>query len=394
MWIDRSGMPAHRKLKMDFICSGDPLDVRTWSGTPFHMLKALEREFEVGLVVRRPLGRWFPYFRRALRRLTFGKIDLYWSPAWARRFSREAVRELARSDSDVIFVVAATPICAELTATGRRTVFVSDATLSAMLNYNPRNSAMTPGLKLSAARLETTSISRSIAAFFPSKWARNSAIRNHDASPERAFQVPWGTNLVAEDVRRPEEKSLTEWRILFVGVDWAGKGGDIVLKTVEIIRDRGHSVHLDIVGCAPHLPPPKIEGVTFHGFLNKSDPDDRDRLTDLFRNAHLLMLPTQFEALGIVVAEAASFGVPAIAYDTGGVSANFEPGVTGILLDVSAGPQDFASAMIDLLGREQSYLAMAHAAIDHSRNKLNWPAWAQQVEALVRHQNDEATING
>lgn len=376
-------MSASDKLKIDFVCAGDPLDIHTWSGTPFHMLQALEKEFDLGLVIRRPWRWGFPFFRRLVRRLSLGKIDLFWSLAWTRFGARPTVERLRRSDSDMVFVVAATPICALLTSTNK-TVFVSDATQSAMVNYNPRHSALTADLKASAAHLETTSISGSIAAFFPSRWAQTSAIKDHAAAPDRAFQVPWGANLPSVDIKPPEERSLDEWRILFVGVDWVGKGGDIALKTVELLKKRGCRVHLDIAGCVPSTPPPTIDGVTFHGFLNKNVEADRDRLTALFQNAHVLILPTQFEALGVVVAEAASFGVPSISYDTGGVSGNFDPGKTGILLETSAGPAEFSNEINDLLSDRSRYIDMAHAAMSYSQRRLNWPAWAQEVGTLVR----------
>lgn len=349
------------------------------------MLQALGKEFDLGLVIRKPWRPGFPFLRRLVRRLSFGKIDLFWSPTWTRFGAGPTVERLRRSDSDMAFVVAATPICALLNSTNK-TVFVSDATQSAMVNYNPRFSSLTANLKTRAAQLETTSISRSMVAFFPSRWARSSAIKDHAASPDRAFQVPWGANLPSVDIKPPEERSLDEWRILFVGINWVGKGGDIVLKTAELLRNRGRRVHFDIVGSVPSTPPPAIEGVTFHGFLNKNVEEHRDRLTALFQNAHMLILPTQFEALGLVVAEAASFAVPSISYDTGGVSGNFDPGKTGILLETSAGPEEFSREIEDLLSDQSRYVAMAHAAMNYSENRLNWPAWAREVGALVRQQ--------
>ncbi|WP_254515868.1 hypothetical protein [Novosphingobium sp. G106] len=130
------------------------------------MLQALGKEFDLGLVIRKPWRPGFPFFRRLIRRLSLGKIDLFWSRAWTRFGAGPTVEQLKRSDSDMVFVVAATPICALLTGTNK-TVFVSDATQSAMVNYNPRHNALSANLKASAAELETTSISGSIAAFFP-----------------------------------------------------------------------------------------------------------------------------------------------------------------------------------------------------------------------------------
>ena len=43
------------------------------------MLRALETQFDVVLVVREPWPSWFTFLRRAVRRLSGGIVDLYWS---------------------------------------------------------------------------------------------------------------------------------------------------------------------------------------------------------------------------------------------------------------------------------------------------------------------------
>ncbi|HRQ86246.1 MAG TPA: glycosyltransferase, partial [Flavobacteriales bacterium] len=55
------------------------------------------------------------------------------------------------------------------------------------------------------------------------------------------------------------------------------------------------------------------------GFLNKNLPADMARLEHHLRTADFLILPTRFEAYGIVFCEAAAYGLPALASRTGGV---------------------------------------------------------------------------
>src|SRR5205814_6771554 len=72
-----------KRLRLAYVCSGDPLDVRTWSGTPFHMLEALRRRADVVEVIRKPWSTWFDLGRRALRRLSGGRYVVYCSPFWS-----------------------------------------------------------------------------------------------------------------------------------------------------------------------------------------------------------------------------------------------------------------------------------------------------------------------
>lgn len=345
------------------------------------MLSALQREFEVAPIVRQPWAPWFVFLRRAMRRLSGGAIDIYWWPTWTTLAASRAISEVAASGYDVIFAVAITPICAELIKHGP-TVFVSDATQASMVDYNPRHKSLAPWLKKKAAALESLCIQQAMFSLFPSDWASRSAVRDHGGAPDRVVQIPWGANLVADQIISPESRSPTEWRLLFVGANWEGKGGDIALQTVAEMRRRGHPVRLDVVGSLPPQPI-KAEGVTFHGFLDKNVPADHERITALFAEAHAFFLPTQFDALGIVFAEAASFAVPAVSYRTGGVPSMVIDGETGVLLEEGAPPAAFADALIELLTDRQRYVRMSYAARTISRERLNWEAWAAAVRREV-----------
>lgn len=366
------------------MCAGDPLDVLTWSGTPLHMLTALQQEFDVTPIIRRPWAPWFDFARRVVRRLSGGAIDLYWWPAWSALAASRTISQIALSDCDAVFAVAITPICAELIKR-RSTIFVSDATQASMVNYNPRHSALAPWLKRSAAALESFCIRNAKLSLFPSDWASRSAVRDHGGSPDRVVQIPWGANLVADEIVLPEARSATEWRLLFVGANWAGKGGDIALETVAEVRRRGYAVHLDVVGSEPEQKM-QLEGVTFHGFLDKNVPADHERIKSLFAAAHVFFLPTRFDALGIVFAEAASFATPAVSYRTGGVPSMVVDGETGVLLEEGAPAQAFADALVALLSDRRRYVRMCYAAQEVSHRRLNWTAWAAEVRRAVEAQ--------
>lgn len=382
--MGRSSNHPGGRLRLAFVCAGDPLDVLTWSGTPLHMLKALQHEFDVEPIVRQPWAPWFTFVRRMFRALSGGAIDIYWWPAWTALAASSTLAQIAASDCDAVFAVAITPICAKLVER-HPTIFVSDATQAAMVDYNPRHSSLAPWLKKKAAALESFCIQKARLSLFPSTWASRSAVVDHGGEPDRVVQIPWGANLIADEIVMPESRSATEWRLLFVGVNWAGKGGDIALETVAEMRRRGHAVHLDIVGSAPPQPV-EVEGVTFHGFLDKNNPADNARIQALFGAAHVFFLPTQFDALGIVFAEAASFAIPAVSYRTGGVPSMVIDGETGVLLEEGAPPSAFADALIAMLSDRLGYVRMCYAAQDNSRERLNWQAWAAEVRRAVEAQ--------
>jgi glycosyltransferase involved in cell wall biosynthesis len=385
---------AGARLRLAFVCAGDPLDLRTWSGTPAHMLQALRPHFDIVDVVTRPFPGWFLLLRRAVRRLTGGSIDIMWSKFWTSRVSAKTVTALKNSDCDYVFAVAVTPIAAYVVSV-KPTIFLSDATQELMSGYNPHHMRLAPWLKRSAASLESKSIAGAEVCLFPSNWATKSAIADHGGRPGQVIAAPWGANLIADSITKPETRSPTDWRLLFVGTHWYGKGGDIALAAVAKMRREGRNVQIDIVGSEPGTPHPKIEGVTFHGFLNKNLEADRARLNDLFRAADVFFLPTRFDALGIVFAEAASYALPAVSYDTGGVSAMVVDQETGLLLEEGSSADAFADALIGLLEDRERYLKMSHAALERSRSTLNWAAWGERVagELAARHGSSRNPAN-
>lgn len=375
--LEKEATGESRKIRLAFVCSGDPLDVLTWSGTPFHMIEALRKEFDIVETIRRPWPGWFTFLRKASRRLSNGKVDVYWWPFFSRIAGARTIDTITKAKADAAFVVAASPLGAELTKL-TRVAYVSDATFSLMEDYNLGIRRLGSPLKRWARDSESQCITGAVASFLPSDWARDSAIRDHGGDAKNVFTVPWGSNMPVPDSIPPEQRSRDQWRLLFVGTDWVGKGGEIALETIAEMRRRGHDVHLDIVGSSPPEPR-QIEGITFHGFLDKRKPADREKLHQLFRSAHAFFLPTRSEALGIVFAEAASYGLPSVTYRTGGISAMVAEGQTGVLLEEGSPPIAFADALIGLLGDWDTYLRMAHAAPKRSEEVLNWAAWALEV---------------
>ncbi|MFL5297329.1 MAG: glycosyltransferase family 4 protein [Phenylobacterium sp.] len=382
-----------KRLRLAYVCSGDPLDVRTWSGTPFHMLEALRRRADIVEVVRKPWSGWFDLGRRALRKLSGGRYDVYWSPFWSRLGSASAVERLKRVSCDAVITVAVTPITTQL-VDSQNTVFISDATFLVMSDYNINFQKLAPSHKKSAHELEGQAIRHATISAFPSHWAQSSALADYQGDPDRTLQIPWGANLVASSITPVDQRPKSPWRLLFVGVDWYGKGGDIVLQTLEALRARGCQVELDIVGCAPSEPPPHVDGVTFHGFISKNTPEGRQRLEDLFRRAHLFLLPTRFDAFPTVIAESASFGVPAVSYRTGGLPSNVLHGETGILIDEGAPAAAFADAIAELMAAPARYSKMANAALRFSHEALNWDSWAQRLLAALTAQVEARRAKG
>jgi glycosyltransferase involved in cell wall biosynthesis len=109
-------------------------------------------------------------------------------------------------------------------------------------------------------------------------------------------------------------------KLLFIGVEWERKGGQIALDALHALQRSGIPAALTIVGCMPpgyatgHFGIPALPS---YPLLINTYAIEVSRLNDLLRNSDFLLLPTRAECAGIVFCEASAYGIPVITTLTG-----------------------------------------------------------------------------
>lgn len=117
--------------------------------------------------------------------------------------------------------------------------------------------------------------------------------------------------------------------------------------------------------------------VTFHGHL-----DDAARDAVLARS-WVLLAPSVKEGWGIAIMEAAAYGVPAIAYSTGGgVRESVLDGHTGLLADDR---DELVTATARLLADDELRARMSGAARSRAA-QFDWPSSAMKLQSLLEQQ--------
>lgn len=120
-----------------------------------------------------------------------------------------------------------------------------------------------------------------------------------------------------------------------------------------------------------------VPNFEFVGRLEKN----RDVLAEIARS-RVLVLPSSREGLGLVILEAATLGVPSVAYAVGGVPEVIEDKVTGLLVP----PSDF-SAMLEAMKwilREDNSCKLGNAAKTRIKARFSWDKTVNLLEALYR----------
>jgi glycosyltransferase involved in cell wall biosynthesis len=134
--------------------------------------------------------------------------------------------------------------------------------------------------------------------------------------------------------------------VAFFGRMTTLKGGDLLIRAAaDASRRIGKAIRLTMVGDGPQRG--KWEALALRlgvpcAFVGWQRGDDRWRW---LRGVHLLAVPSTWpEPFGLVGLEAAAFGVPAIAFDVGGIREWLRPGENGYLV---GGDPPRASALAD-----------------------------------------------
>lgn len=154
-----------------------------------------------------------------------------------------------------------------------------------------------------------------------------------------AYAIRSGDTPDATPAARPSSGDTgSDIRLTFVGRMDHLKGADVLLDTLPLVHAAlRRPVRLDLIGAGPATA--RLEAhaaglrqrhaglrITFHGWC------PQPRVRDLLASTDLLVVPSLWpEPFGLVGLEAASLGVPAAAFNVGGISEWLKDGVNGIL---------------------------------------------------------------
>jgi glycosyltransferase involved in cell wall biosynthesis len=201
-----------------------------------------------------------------------------------------------------------------------------------------------------------------------SEWARRSLADDYGVDPARVRVVAPGAapDYFSVGARRLAQQAPTASddrpvRLLFVGGDFARKGGPLLLECMRgSLADR---CELHLVTSAV-VPPQK--GVYLHHGLRANSPE----LLRLFAEADIFVLPSMADCLAVVLMEATAAGLPVITTTVGALPEAVQDGESGLLLQAGDG-QSLRHAVETLAGDAQLRQRMGRAGYMLARDKFD-----------------------
>ena len=375
-------------MRIGYCTITDPHNRRSWSGIHYFMMKAMEKH--CGEVIPfGPLNNRLIFLGKIINKVTnllLNKdFDYIHSPFITKEFARILKKKISKHKCDILFSPVGSQLLADLD-TDLPIVYFSDTTFTLMLGYYASFSNLAGISKKWGIEADRRAIGKADILLYSSKWAAESAIADYGAGRDRTHFIPMGANLEAipsrDDIMSHRKKAHDILKILFVGVDWKRKGGDIVFQTMAELNRRGVDTELIVCGC---IPPPEIkhERLRVVGFLDKNDPGQASKLQNIYMDSSLFFMPTRNETAGIVFCESAAYGLPAISTLTGGVSTYVEDGINGYLLPVESDFKDYADLIQKIWEDETKYIALCESSRSKHESELNWDSWGKRVAILM-----------
>lgn len=292
------------------------------------------------------------------------------------RQSAELEARLNGSRFDAIVGLAASPAFAFLRTTVP-VLQVSDATVQAIINYYPMFSRLDPIYASQMKFVDRRSTHNTQGFSVASDWAKDSLERDYGVSPSKIVVAPFGPS-IKPGFTGPFRVSSVGLRVLFVSSDWERKGGALVVEAVNVAQRSGIDLDLTVVGNAPSL----SSDISQPGRLSPVE------MSKIYETSDVIIELSRASAGGVVLTDAAHFGLPAIAINTGGVPNIVTHGENGFLIDEeSSDEQAVLAAMGYLVQYAQDRELLRHhsqSALTMAKSRNNWGEWGSRVNCLLQ----------
>lgn len=371
-------------LKIAFLSSQPLDDRRHWSGTMFKMYEALQEQgFEIIWVPTATFSaaeeKVFSFVQKTYERVFRRRFNTHHFMLKAFLASKKTEKALQKTDFDLLFSPTYLNEIAFL-KTDKPIIYLNDGTFNKLIGYNPGFMGLGWLSKKITRLLEEKALENSTHLIFSSEWAADDAHKTYGIPTEKISVVKFGANLGVPEVPLHEKNYSEPLNVLFSGVGWERKGGDIALEAIKILQGKGYSLKFKIMGCTPEVDEDFVEIIPF---LNKNKPEELAEIERHLAEAHLMFVPTRTDCSPIAFCEAAGFSIPVLSTDTGGVSSIVEDGKTGFLLPENASAKDYA----DLIEREiLSHPDRLKQISENARRKydeqLNWKVWGDRMQSI------------
>ncbi|MBE7037964.1 MAG: glycosyltransferase family 4 protein [Ruminococcaceae bacterium] len=215
--------------------------------------------------------------------------------------------------------------------------------------------------------------------FTMSEWLKNDLIKNTGLPECKVFHVGGGCSV---DVSLIDDSMKEGNKFLFVGKNWDRKNGDLVVQAFKKVRNHYPELKPELYVAGPEVPPLSvvgIDGVHFLGSLSYKELARYYNMCDYF------VMPSNFEAYGLVFLEALIFGLPCIGKNCFAMPEFIQNGENGYLIDKND-PDELMAAMEKLLSGGKALVQNLKKDHMNLLAKYSWDSVADRIIDVLEKQ--------
>jgi glycosyltransferase involved in cell wall biosynthesis len=340
-----------------------------------------------------PLQKTFPWLTRSkwLFYYHLFKKDYYsWAePIVCHNYANQVAKKLAHLDSDIVISPEGAIPTAYLECQ-QPIVLWMDTTLAELINFFPHMSNLCQETKDNIYKMEKAALQKCKLLIVTSEWAVETVVKTYGINRSKIQVIPRGANIEIKP-----ERTLTDitelvksrgkkvCKLIYSGVNWQRKGGDIALNVAKQLNKTGLETELTVIGCQPVSEEPLPSFVKTLGYINKYQPDGLSRMCKLIGDSHFLILPTRADTNPHVLVEANAFGVPCLTTKIAGIPTVIKDDINGKTFAVDGSVEDYCNYILKYFTHYHEYERLAISSFNEYLYCLNWEVGGRKAKQLL-----------
>jgi glycosyltransferase involved in cell wall biosynthesis len=365
------------------------LNLKSWSGTNYFILKCLKKHFKV--ITVGPLSNRIRLFY-ILKRIFFSfskiKFDIDRPRLVLKDFAFQVKKKINNLNYDAIIVTE--PALLSFIESKKPVFIWTDFVFSTYYNHYFSDKKIHDETIKDGNFFERKSLKKSSRIFLTSKWAVNDASKYYKIPLSKFSVIPFGANIEnipskKKIIKKIKDKNFSICKLITIGVHWDRKGIEKAVNLTKTMNNFGQPTKLYIVGARPPAGYVLPSNVEIFRFLDKNVPEDRRKLFELLYDSHFHVLFTKAEGCGIVFAEASSFGLYSITHNVGGVGGMISNNINGFKFDVKKDNlKKISKHIINIFQNKKYYLEKSLSSRIEYDNKLNWLVIGDKIKKIIK----------
>lgn len=320
----------------------------------------------------------------------FNKDYYNWAePIVCRNYANQVSMKLANLNSDIVISPEGAIPTAYLQCQQPIVLWI-DTTLKELINFFPHLSNLCQETKDNIYKIEKLALEKSKLVIVTSEWALETIVKSYGIDKSKIRVIPRGANIEIKPERNfadikelVKSRGVNKCKLIYSGVDWHRKGGDIALAVAKQLNQIGLATELTVIGCQPISEEPLPSFVKTLGYLNKNQPDGLSRMCKLIGDSHFLILPTKADTNPHVLVEANAFGVPCLTTKIAGIPTVIKDDVNGKTFRVDAPVEDYCNYIVNYLTHQDEYERLAMSSFNEYVRRLNWDVAGRTAKQLL-----------